>query len=119
MNKKAFTLIELIGTVVILSLIVLIITPAISDNVKKGVEDADKTTKENIVLSAKNWASDNKSKLQNEPCVTIERLQREGYIDKDIKLPSNQESITSAGVKITQEQKENKKTYKYEYVDGC
>ena len=115
MNKKAFTLIELIGTVVILSLIVLIITPAISDNVKKGVEDAKKQTEESIILAAKNYVSDNKSAT----CVTLQTLQSEGYIDDNLKDPSDSNKIlTNKKVTITRTQQENKVKYKYTYEEG-
>lgn len=39
--------------------------------VKKGEENADKQLKDNMILSAKSWAVDNKGKMPQEPGVKI------------------------------------------------
>ena len=48
MNKKGFTLIELVGTILILSLVVLIAIPAISRSLNNGVNNVDEQLKRNI-----------------------------------------------------------------------
>ena len=63
MKNKGFTLIELIGTIVILSLLLLIISPLVTRSIKEGTEKADNQAKTSIELAAKNWASDNKGLL--------------------------------------------------------
>ena len=60
MKNKGFTLIELIGTIVILSLLLLIISPLVTRSIRNGVKNADEQAKTNIEMAAKNWASDNK-----------------------------------------------------------
>lgn len=106
MKNKGFTLIELVGTIVIISLILLIVTPAISNSLKKGVSNADKQMEESIIMAAKNYFSDNK----NRSCVKLSTLQEEGYADINIKKPSDGEIITN--VKVV------KNGNKYELKDG-
>ncbi len=117
MKNKGFTLIELIGTIVILSLILLIITPAITNSLKKGMDNADEQTKESIVMAARNWASDNKDKLPT--IVNLNKLQEEGYIDDNIKLPSTTKNINSACVEIKLKDQATKTAYTYTYKDNC
>ncbi|MCI9110735.1 MAG: hypothetical protein HFH47_02850 [Bacilli bacterium] len=125
MNKKAFTLIELLGVIVLLVLITMITIPIISKAIKNGKETADEQIKENIVLAARNWAVDNKDKLpqtKNEKIiVNISTLQESGNIDKNIKMPSTEEEITNACVEITNTTNDNaiKKQYEYVYSENC
>ena len=110
MKNKGFTLIELIGTIVIISLIALIIIPAISNTLKEGIKDAEEQTEKSIVLAAKNYFSDN----PKETCVELKTLQEQGYIDYKIKSPIDNTEITYKKVTIT---KTNGKK-EYEYRDG-
>ena len=119
MKNKGFTLIELIGTIVILSLLLLIISPLVTRSVKKGTKNADDQAKDNIELAAKNWKSDNKGSSQES--ITVEELINEGYLDNEVKLPSTSEAISSACVKITVKSENavtGKKTYDYKYQDS-
>ena len=122
MKNRGFTLIELIGTIVILALILLIVTPVITRSIKQGVDDSDDQVKESIVLAAKNWASDHKDQLpvNDVPLfVFVNDLQSAGYLDDDVKLPSGK-SLGSC-VKITKmsDESASKKTYEYEYSKDC
>ena len=126
MKNKGFTLIELIGTIVILSLLLLIISPLVTRSIKEGTEKADNQAKTSIELAAKNWASDNKGllpKTQNGVYkIKVSDMQNQGYLDDDIKLPSTSANINSSCVYITKTNATNsaKHTYKYEYKDsGC
>ena len=62
MRQKGFTLIELVGVIVLVSLMVLIIVPTVEKSVKVGQVKADKQLKDNMILAAKSWAVDNKGK---------------------------------------------------------
>lgn len=115
--KNGFTLIELIGTVVIISLALLIIIPTVSRSMKKGVSDADKQTIASVELAAENYNLDN----PGSDCVTIDTLQNQGYLDDDLKRPSDSTNLTGR-VKITKEVTNSKKikyTYKYETNTTC
>lgn len=122
MKNKGFTLIELIGTIVILSLLLLIVSPLVTRSIKEGIEKADNQAKTSIELAAKNWKSDNKG--SSKESITVEELINEGYLDDEVKLPSSsgQTDLSNACVKIeTTYENENtgKKVYKYIYQDTC
>ena len=117
MKNKAFTLIELLGVIVILSLLLLIIVPSVTSSIKKGQKEADEDTKNSIVLAAKNWLSDNKATVKNTTSYTVNvsTLQNGGYLDKNIKLPSKGCSLDNASVTINVSQKTNNTKYTYTY----
>ena len=119
MKNKGFTLIELIGTIVILSLLLLIISPVVTRSIKNGVKQADDQAKANIELAAKNWKSDNKGSTAT--FVTVSELINGGYLDEEVKLPSSsgQTDLSTACVKITLKTESPRKTYEYKYQDSC
>lgn len=123
--NKGFTLIELIGTIVILSLVVLIAVPVISKSLNKGVKDADEQFKKNVELAAENWSSDNKDQLpKNEgenKKVQTSTLKLEGYLDGNIVKPSDNTSLEGSCVIITRknEATASKPAYKYEFQENC
>ena len=101
--KKGFTLIELIGVVLILGLMVAIIAPEATKVLKKGTIKVDEQTKSSIVLAARNWAIDNKSKVQNNCYVTLQTLEQGEYVDiESYKLNDKDKTpITNSCVNIT------------------
>ncbi|MFR2585917.1 MAG: hypothetical protein ACLTAK_05150 [Bacilli bacterium] len=125
MREKGFTLIELVGVIVLVSLMILIIIPTVEKAVKKGEENADKQLKENMILAAKSWAVDNKGKMPQEPGVKINiwlsDLQKDGYIERNIKLPSTGASIDEACIEVTNKSSSvaKKDVYDYVYNDNC
>ncbi len=122
MNNKAFTLIELLGVIVILSLLLLVIVPNVTGSIKKGQEEADNDTKDSIVLGARNWLSDNKAKVTSSYTVKVSDMQNEGYLPNNIKLPSKGCSLDNASVTITVTNLSNgqkKYNYKYNPVNDC
>lgn len=116
MNKKAFTLIELIGVIVILSLMLLLIVPNVVTTLKEGNETSEKFQNQTIILGAKNWASDNKGLLpQTEggtKTITLKDLQNGGYVEKNIKDPKTGNVLNSDTTKIVITKKG--KNYVYE-----
>ncbi len=121
MNKKGFTLIELISVIVILALLVVIIVPTTSRVLKKSNQSVDKVTKNNVIAAARNWATDNKNSLpkSGSKIISVLQLQSLGYIDKNIKLASG-ENINEQCIKITNDTKDGgRPRYKYEYLDNC
>ena len=86
-KNNGFTLVELLAVIIILAAILLIIIPLITNNVREGSEVADVQNKDSIVLSSRNWGSDNKNYLPDdggEICVSVKALIDEGYLDNDI-----------------------------------
>ncbi len=123
-KKNAFTLIELLGVIIIISLIITIITLTVSKVLKSGKEKADKQLEENIIMAAKLWGSDHQDELPEpglKKNVWLTDLQKEGYIDKNIKLPSSGQNIEEACVEILNKTKENstKKVFDYVFNADC
>lgn len=91
MNKKGLTLVELIATLVILSVIALIVAPNIYVSVRDYKEQLHITQMNNIKDSAKNWAADHINDgnfpINNDFSlkVTVQELQEGGYIDENLK----------------------------------
>lgn len=96
MKKNGFTLAELLGVIVLLSLISLITVPTISGTIKKYKVRVCNTQLEQIVAAAKNWGQDNLQALPSESCnesnyskctkfVTLRTLVKMNYLDKDVK----------------------------------
>ena len=89
--RKGFTLVELLGVIVIMGVIALIAVPAVDSVVKKGKEKAYDITKSTIITATKNWLLDNKSLLDDGETVnvTLADLKEQGYLEFDIKNPSS------------------------------
>ena len=92
MNKKGFTLIEIMGVIVVISLIFLIAIPTILNKVKKGQDTIDESTQNMIISATKDYMSDNindyPEEIGNVYCIDINDL-----IDKFRMYNNNEEDI--------------------------
>ena len=88
--KKGFTLIEMIGVMVILSLLLLFALPNVINYVKKGGETKDKAIKEIIYEATKKYMDDNKNQFKrdvnNTYCISLNELANEGYLESPMIL---------------------------------
>lgn len=93
--KKGFTLAELIGVIVVLSLICLITVPAVSNVLKENKNSLCKTQLKNVLMAANSYASENLTSMPvndgETKTITIGDLIENGYIDGTIKNPVNKE----------------------------
>ena len=108
MNKNGFTLVELLAVVVLLGLIALIASPAITGIIKKSKDSLSNSQKQSIELSTKNWATDNMEKLPvDKDCivVSLKKLQRDGYADLEIKDPKTGKAM-DVYIKISRNDKQ-------------
>lgn len=106
MKQKGFTLVEMLGAIIILSLIVLVAYPSIISVVKRSDEEIDSATKALIVSAAKNYYDDNE-----DTCPTIQELISKGYLISSLKKGSTGENIdTNKHVDINNN---------YNIVDSC
>lgn len=105
MNKKGFTLIELIATIAILAVIALISFVSITKVLEKSRIDNCNILVENIKTSAEEYVSDNRynstfvnkvDKNGNKVTITAADLNLKG----DIVNPISNETITKSTVKI-------------------
>ena len=117
MKNNGFTLVELIGCMVILSIIMLITYPVIKDSFnssKTNLSDEQIYSLENV---ARIWATKNSDELsEDEPrYLTIEELKRSGLVEnKEILNMDNKEELTGC-IKIYYEN--NKYNYKYDIYE--
>lgn len=113
MKEKGFTLIELIGVIVLLAIIVLITYPSIVNIIKRSNNKIDSATSALIISGAKNMIDENKNDYPltngNVYCVTINSLINKGYIISDLETGNGNKINTDRYVMI----KVNSNKYKY------
>ncbi len=93
MKDKGFTLVELMGVIIILGIILLIATPSINKILKGSKNDLYNAQINGIKEGLKNWAVDNNKLLpikENESIVlTLGQLKIGGYIESKLINPKN------------------------------
>ena len=103
MNKKGFTLIELMAVVTILVILSLIIVPVIDKNVKRSKDDMYNIQIENIRIAGELYFSDN---IVNRPglgdycSVSIDVLKGQGYIGDDVVNPKTGRAFENLYIQI-------------------
>ena len=104
MKNKGFTLAELIGVIVVLSLICLITVPAVANVLKQNKQSLCKTQLNNILVAANNYASENLLSMptvdQESKIITLQDLIDTSFIDENIKNPVDKE-IFDPEIEIT------------------
>lgn len=89
-KNKGFTLIEVIGVIIILSIIILTVVPIILDSLSDSKETLFKTQIEEIESAAKAWGvlnSNNLPKEEGNAVITLLQLKLSNLIAFDIKNP--------------------------------
>ena len=116
MNKKGFTLIELMCVIVILFVIAVITTPIIIDVISNVRNELSEQQKQIIINAARTWGVKNLSVDDNnnpiydsnvKNSITIDELRNAGFLDKkELKsLKLNEEELDTAGVCISYDNK--------------
>lgn len=117
MKNKAFTLIELLGVIIILGVIALVITPLIDNTIKRSQEKLYKSQMDNLISSVKSWTSDNKILFTKSSVIiiTLQDLKENNYISYEVKNPK-----TDACLSNTMQFKieKNGKKYSYSIIDN-
>ena len=96
MNKKGFTLVELLATIIILGLLALLASTSVTKVIKESKGDLYTTQIKLVESAAEAWGAENIDKLPDDnECkyLTIKNLQDYGLIDKDLKNPKTGERI--------------------------
>lgn len=117
-NIKAFTLVELLAVIVILSLLILVAVTTVSSQFKNSKDELYDTQLNNIKLSAEMWGSDNKVLLNSiSDCVslTLGYLKKAGYVDANIKNTYTSKPFEDDEVFVNIKKEEHR--YKYEVSD--
>ena len=105
MNKKGFTLVELLATIIILGLLALLASTSVTKVIKESKGDLYTTQIKLVESAAEAWGAENIDKLPDDnECkyLTIKNLQDYGLIDKDLKNPkTNKEIDNNIKIKIS------------------
>lgn len=89
MNRaKGFTLIELIGVVVILGILMILVFPSILNNIKKAKNNITETEKEVLMSATKLYIEENQNQYRtyngSKYCITVEELYTQNKIQKEL-----------------------------------
>jgi len=88
MNKKGFTLAEIVGVIIILALIALLAFPPILNMIKNSEDKIDEATKTLIYTASSQYTTkymnDFPKKEGNVYCVTLEKLVQENLLASNI-----------------------------------
>lgn len=125
-KTKAFTLVELMGVLVIIGVLSAVLIPVISNVLKENKEKAYQVQLQNITLAAKNFVSDNMFLIPETEgdsiSITLGQLKKSGYIETSIINPKTKQEISNC-LKI--EVKKINNNYEYTInentinVDNC
>ena len=85
MNRKGFTMVELLVTIIILGLLTTLVITSITSILNKSHEEYYESQENMLVLAGRDYFADYRSKLPKEvgetSSVTVETLINEKYID--------------------------------------
>ena len=104
--KNAFTLIELVGVIAMLSVIALVAVPAINNSLSKSRNNLSEVQKNQIIKGGKDYLSEHINKLpsNNEDCIKLPLtgLRDAGYINEDTINPEDDKEYSeNYYVKVT------------------
>lgn len=101
MKKNGFTLIEMLGVIVILSVLSLITVPIIDRSINQGKKNLSDVQKGQLIKALKNYYAEhlsefnNISTVQNNPsCINTDVLKDAGYLPIDLKDPKTGEDLS-------------------------
>lgn len=87
MNKKGFTLVELLAIIILLAIMVLIATPAITKTIRDGRDDANKSNYDVVLNAAYDYVLKNNLTISKdeETVIKVQDLINAGFVKSDTK----------------------------------
>lgn len=122
MNKKGFTLAEVLGVIIILGLLVIVSFPPLLSQLKKSQGKLSDATLKVLGTAAEQYVDEHPStypiKNGNIYCIKLETLVNSGYLKSPILDASTGEAINESSnyIKFTIN---NMNDYDYEMVETC
>lgn len=118
--NKGFTLAELLGVVVILSVLSLIAVTTVDTKLKEGRTKTCLAQQTNIIEGAKAWTIDNPNVSNNTKLYVKSDLEAGGYIEDNLINPMTDKVYTDSTYVLVNVSGYNY-TYKVEYIseEGC
>ena len=104
MKNKAFTLVELLGVIVLLGILGVVIIPKVGDSITNSKETALTTQEKQIKKAAYDFMVENTELLEENDTITIKLgvLKQKGYLPINIKNPKTRKIISNEStIKIT------------------
>ena len=97
MKNKAFTLVELLGVIVLLGILGVVIIPKVGDSIENSKEQSYKVQEETIKKAANDFLIDNTEFLEENDTITIKLgvLKQKGYLPVNIKNPKTRKNISN------------------------
>ena len=119
MKKKGFTLVELLGVIMLMGLIAMITIPKIVKQIKDTKGSIDKSTEILITTGSSNYIEENKNDFPKydgaKYCIMLETLVNEGKLSSDIRDSKGNKLDLNKYVQV--EVVNNK--YEYKIADSC
>lgn len=118
MKSKAFTLIELLGVIILLGILGVVIIPKVGDSITNSKETAYITQEEQIKKAATDFIIDNMELLEEMDTTTIKLgvLKQKGYLPINIKNPKTRKNISNESL-ITITKVENNYNIQVSIID--
>ncbi len=121
--KNGFTLVELIATLIILSVVAIIVVPNVYENMDDSKSKIKITQTTSIIDSAKEWSADHIRELScnNDSYVFLKDLQSNGYIDDPLYQDTEGHTYNSnlfvlIHCDVIEADENNNENYKYTYT---
>lgn len=119
-NKKGFTLVELIGVIALLAVVALITIPIMTNSIKKSKEKTYIAQVKNIISSAKKWVVANGPKSDKEFNITLSELLNDKIIENDLVIdPRDDTNMVDNGACVFVNYNDSNKTYSYLFSNNC
>ena len=95
MRNNGFTLVEMLGVIVILSILSLITIPVIDRSLNQGKESLSDIQKGQLIKALKNYYAEHLSEFNESPeCKSINFLKEHGYLPTDLKDPKTNTDLS-------------------------
>lgn len=120
MNKKGFTLVELMAVLAVIALLAVIIFPVVTGTIKDTKKDTKKMQEASVKEAATKYVADNVGTnlffSSTEETVTLQSLIDNGYLKGDFEDPTNGKKYNLTASKVTITKNDNSYNYKIELI---